>query len=407
MPLRLKSASRPWPTASCSRMPLSPGARTTSICPAGASSRVEHRDRLPRRLARVPLRALALEVARCSCARRRRSSPPAACRPSRRWRARRSARAAACRATIVPSLVDDEDLADLLGEARLDLHDARVVRVRRRRRALEQRALVEAGHVERDPARARSGSGSSTALRARSGAVAASAARDLRRGLRRALHRVPVELLDVGVAGRVALLDAHPEPHRDAARGALEDALVEDEAAGRAVLEEEVGVVAARAPSATARSLLGEGGVDRATARRARTGRGRGPSGCWSGHLRRSERTCASRRERPRGETRRRGSPLGVRRAYDAASVERHGARARRQLRAEPRTARRARSRLERATQRRPEPRVPREVCSCDEIEAILVASLLVPAPSRAFFAIFALRPRFTPRHRPGVPLRM
>ena len=35
--LRLKSASSPWPTASCSRTPGHPGPRTTSISPAGAS----------------------------------------------------------------------------------------------------------------------------------------------------------------------------------------------------------------------------------------------------------------------------------------------------------------------------------------------------------------------------------
>ena len=37
-PLRLKSASRPWPTASCSRMPGQPGPSTTVISPAGAAT---------------------------------------------------------------------------------------------------------------------------------------------------------------------------------------------------------------------------------------------------------------------------------------------------------------------------------------------------------------------------------
>ena len=36
--LRLKSASRPWPTASCSRMPGQPGPSTTVVSPAGAST---------------------------------------------------------------------------------------------------------------------------------------------------------------------------------------------------------------------------------------------------------------------------------------------------------------------------------------------------------------------------------
>jgi hypothetical protein len=35
-PLRLKSPSRPWPMASCSRMPGQPGPSTTVISPAGA-----------------------------------------------------------------------------------------------------------------------------------------------------------------------------------------------------------------------------------------------------------------------------------------------------------------------------------------------------------------------------------
>ena len=35
VPLRLKSPSRPWPTASCSSTPFQPGPSTTSISPAG------------------------------------------------------------------------------------------------------------------------------------------------------------------------------------------------------------------------------------------------------------------------------------------------------------------------------------------------------------------------------------
>ena len=36
--LRLKSASSPWPTASCSRIPGQPGPSTTCISPAGAGT---------------------------------------------------------------------------------------------------------------------------------------------------------------------------------------------------------------------------------------------------------------------------------------------------------------------------------------------------------------------------------
>jgi hypothetical protein len=74
-------------------------------------------------------------------------------------------------------------------------------------------------------------------------------------------HGVPVELFHVGVPGGVALLDAHAEPHRHASRGALQDSVVEDEAARGAVLEEEVGVVAA-AGQGDRQELLGDGGVD-------------------------------------------------------------------------------------------------------------------------------------------------
>ena len=48
--LRLKSASRPWPIASCSSTPGQPGPSTTSISPAGAVTRVKLNDRLARRL---------------------------------------------------------------------------------------------------------------------------------------------------------------------------------------------------------------------------------------------------------------------------------------------------------------------------------------------------------------------
>ena len=38
LPLRLKSPSRPWPMASCSRMPGQPDPSTTVMLPAGAST---------------------------------------------------------------------------------------------------------------------------------------------------------------------------------------------------------------------------------------------------------------------------------------------------------------------------------------------------------------------------------
>ena len=160
----------------------------------------------------------------------------------------------------VPSLVTTR--ISRISSARLasTLMIARVVGVGRGGRALEERALVDARHVERHAfelvaARQRR-SDSRLDRRRRS-----PAARDLRGGLGGALHRVPVESLDVGVAGRVALLDAHAEAHRHAARGALEDPLVEDEPAGGAVLEEEIGVVAAAAER-DGEQLAGERRVD-------------------------------------------------------------------------------------------------------------------------------------------------
>ena len=56
--MRLKSASSPWPTASCSRIPDSPAPSTTSIGPGGRLDGVQHADRQARRLAAVLLGAL-------------------------------------------------------------------------------------------------------------------------------------------------------------------------------------------------------------------------------------------------------------------------------------------------------------------------------------------------------------
>ena len=68
---------------------------------------------------------------------------------------------------------------------------------------------------------------------------------DAGRRLGRALHGVELEILDVGVARGVALLDAHAEAQAHAARGAAQDALLEAQAPARAVLEEQIGVVTA------------------------------------------------------------------------------------------------------------------------------------------------------------------
>ncbi len=62
--LRLKSASRPWPTASCSRIPGQPGPSTTSISPAGAATAPSCRI-APRAASRARVSGL-LEPINCS-----------------------------------------------------------------------------------------------------------------------------------------------------------------------------------------------------------------------------------------------------------------------------------------------------------------------------------------------------
>ena len=224
----------------------------------GRISRVEHDHRLASRFLRVPFRALALEIPHAR-------APAAAARAlltltvllgdGAHSESHQGLRVADQHAVAR----DDEDLPDLLREAGLRLQNASVVCVRGRGGPLEQAALVEARDVEGDPVElvaAREHHGASLY-----GGGRPSAARDLRRRLRSALHRVPIELLDVRVPGRVPLLDADPQAHRHAARGALEDPLVEHETARRAILEEQIGVV----PAASERDpeeLSGEGRVD-------------------------------------------------------------------------------------------------------------------------------------------------
>src|SRR6185503_5043500 len=67
---------------------------------------------------------------------------------------------------------------------------------------------------------------------------------DLRRRLRRPLHGVPFQIFDVRVPGGVAPLNAYTESHRNAARGGLENAFVENERATGAVFEEQIRVIA-------------------------------------------------------------------------------------------------------------------------------------------------------------------
>jgi hypothetical protein len=219
--------------------------------------RVEHRDRLARRLASVPLGALAFEVPE-------RGAPAAAARSLLTLAVSLGdgADAEAKERLDVPRhgavAGDDQDLADLLREAGLDLQDEGVVGMAGRRGPLEEAALLGAGDVEGDALEVVAARRLAEDGVHREGGTAP--VRDLRGRLRGALHRVPVEAFDVGVSGGVALLHAHAEAHRDPARDRLQDPLVEDEAAGGAVLEKEVRVVASPRQR-DGEELLGDLGV--------------------------------------------------------------------------------------------------------------------------------------------------
>ena len=174
----------------------------------------------------------------------------------------------------------DQDLAQLLGERGLDPDDARVGGARgARRRAAAARACRSPGDVERRQLAAGS---ARAALRGwnSTGAREPPPARDLRGGARGARHRLQRQLLAVGVAGGVALHHAHAEAHADRAAGRLEDALFEHVAAGDAVLEEQVGVVAALARARLAAAARTS--RDRsACCRRVRRARRNGGSQAW------------------------------------------------------------------------------------------------------------------------------
>jgi hypothetical protein len=74
--LRLKSPSRPWPTASCSSTPGQPAPSTTGIVPAGASTASRFTSAWRNGLARERLRLVVRQqVHRRNSARRRRRSP--------------------------------------------------------------------------------------------------------------------------------------------------------------------------------------------------------------------------------------------------------------------------------------------------------------------------------------------
>ena len=138
-PLRLKSASSPWPTASCSRMPGQPGPSTTVISPAGAST-----------ASSMAMASRAASAAKCSGVfsfRKKSSStrppPPAWPRcggpPFCRASAETLRRASGWRSTREHAVAGrDHHLAQIVGVDRLHLEDARIVGARRAVGALHQ-----------------------------------------------------------------------------------------------------------------------------------------------------------------------------------------------------------------------------------------------------------------------------
>ena len=247
---------------------------------------------------------------------------------------------------------DDEDLADLLGEARLDLDDARVVRVRRRRGALEQlRAcrcpgtssvtvleLVAAAAARRawrriGRRRRRRRSRSARPSRPRASSRPSRAARR-----RRSRSRRP--------SGR-----ARPRPIETPREALFRMPSSKTKPPAGPVLEEEVGVVAAPREG-DREELLGERGVDGRRRRRDRRERGRERTG-WPLRCRRTYVLRASRVRRAACAR----APAGAPPAVDAYMCERRRRDARRTHRRS--RARRDASRAARSMQPRLKPRYP------------------------------------------------
>lgn len=135
----------------------------------------------------------------------------------------------------------DQDFAHRLSEGRARLHELWVIGEYGARRALEELSLLRPGLVQRVPGKVittcRVDRRQSLDMKSRR------TARDARRALGRPLHGLEAQVLDVGVAGRVALLDAHTQPHAHTPRGAARDPLLEGNPAGGPVFKEEVGVI--------------------------------------------------------------------------------------------------------------------------------------------------------------------
>ena len=230
-------------------MPLSPGRAPLHRAGRGFLG-VEHADRLLRGLFGVPLGALAFEVTErgaTAAARRAFLAPPVLLADHPHPETNQGLRVA--RALAVPG--DDQDLAVSLRRGSPPPSPPGIVgRARRPRRARGAFASRSRG-VEGDLLQLVALPDLDDRRRDRSGG--SSTGGDLRRGLGGAFHRVPIELLDVGVAGRVPFLDPDAEAQVEPRGRRFSGCLRRASARRQAVFEKEIRVVAPPA-SAMARS---------------------------------------------------------------------------------------------------------------------------------------------------------
>ena len=166
VPLRLKSPSRPWPTASCSSTPGQPGPSTTGISPAGAATDVEVGQRLRQRDVDrpVPRRLLEQLVIEIAAAEAVIAGFAAAVLLGDDLDAEPDQRADVGRDEAVAA--DDVDHAPAGRQADADLGDARIAGARGGVDPLAQRDLVGERHQARAGRRRRTSPGWSAAAAA-------------------------------------------------------------------------------------------------------------------------------------------------------------------------------------------------------------------------------------------------
>ena len=261
VPLRLKSPSRPWPTASCSSTPGQPGPSTTGISPAGAATEFEVGQRLRQRDVDrpAPLRLVEQIVVEIAAAEAVIAGFPAAVLLGDDLHAEPDQRAHVGGDEAVGA--NDVDDAPARREADADLGDARIAGARRGVDPLAQRDLVGERHeAERIVGAVH------RLVGPRGGDAAGSALCRIEQLERRggALDRRLADLIGVGEGGGLAGHAAQAEAGRGVIVGGLQPAVVEAERFAGAVLKVELAVVVPRR------------GACAASRRGARRGRGCG-----------------------------------------------------------------------------------------------------------------------------------